>query len=90
MFQYICHRAGIPCLYVSGIREPARSSGRHAWNEVYVEGKWQFYDGSMNDSRNSLTLIETANTASTGYTFTNNNAELITYQKEVYIPGSTL
>ena len=90
MFQYMCYRAGIPCLYVSGIRVPASYSGRHAWNEVYVDGKWLFYDGTFSKSHRSISLSEAAETANAGFVYSINYPEQIIYRKELFIPGSTL
>ena len=43
-FQYLMHRAGVPCVVVFGstVSEEAASDGAfdHAWNKVFVNGKW--------------------------------------------------
>jgi hypothetical protein len=88
-FQYMCYRSGIPCIYVPGERSPANSTGQHAWNEVYYDGAWHFYDGTLSDSRGKLILGDSAESANTGYTYRADNLELILYYKEVYVPGST-
>ena len=83
IFQYICYRAGIPCLFVTGIAD----GNRHAWNAVFVGGEWQFYDGNLSDIRQTIALGEMAKA---GHIYTVSNPELVLYQKEVYVPGSTL
>jgi transglutaminase-like putative cysteine protease len=88
--RYMCYRAGLPCLYVSGERTPARQTGLHAWNEVYVDGKWQFYDGTISDSRGRIVLAETADAAGTGYTYIYPKSNSTMFYKEIYAPGSTL
>ena len=43
-FQYLMHRAGVPCVAVFGstVSEEAASEEQfnHAWNKVFVNGKW--------------------------------------------------
>jgi len=89
-FQYMCYRAQIPCLFMTGIRQPAISTGRHAWNEIYLDDMWQFYDGTMSDSRKTIILSKTSETANTGYKYADNNPKATMYYKEVYVPGSTM
>ncbi len=45
LFYEMCARAGIPCRNVSG----AAGSGSHKWNQVYVDGKWQYVDCTWDD-----------------------------------------
>jgi len=89
-FQYMCYRAGLPCDFIVGDRLPAKSTGRHGWNEVYFDGRWHFYDGTLSDSRNRLILADTAESATTGYTYTDDTPRSTMYRKEVYAPGSTM
>ncbi|MCR4829811.1 MAG: hypothetical protein K5883_00010 [Pseudobutyrivibrio sp.] len=45
-FQIICQRTGIPCYYITG-----ESRGRsHAWNIVFVDGKYYNVDLTWDDS----------------------------------------
>ncbi|MDE6455846.1 MAG: S-layer homology domain-containing protein, partial [Dysosmobacter sp.] len=46
LFQEMCLRAGIPCEFVSGF---AGGDGPHAWNRVYVDGKWLHVDCTWDD-----------------------------------------
>ena len=43
-FQYLMHRAGVPCVVVFGSTESAEAASNgdfnHAWNKVFVNGKW--------------------------------------------------
>jgi len=90
MAQYMCHRAGIPCLYIAGTRSPVVTTGLHAWNEVYFDGSWHFYDATMSASLRRIILSDTSVTANTGYTYTDDSPQLTMYYKEVFVPGSTL
>jgi len=89
-FQYMCYRAGLSCDFVNGCRSPAISTGLHSWNEVYFDGRWHFYDGTLSDSRGSIVLGDTATSVNTGYTYADDSPMSTMYRKEVYKPGSTL
>lgn len=43
-FLHLCRRASIPCVY-----EEDAFHLRHAWNSVYVNGKWLFVDTTWDD-----------------------------------------
>lgn len=46
-FLMLCQRVGVPCLYVSGslLTDPENDVwGSHAWNYVFLEGKWYLVD----------------------------------------------
>ena len=89
-FQYMCYRAGLPCDFLIGNRSPANTTGRHGWNEVFFDGRWHFYDGTLSDSRNRIIIGDTAESANTGYTYTDDNPKSTRYYKEICVPGSTL
>ncbi len=44
LFQEMCLRAGIPCEFVAG-----SAGGPHAWNRVYLDGKWSYVDCTWDD-----------------------------------------
>ncbi|MCL1835658.1 MAG: hypothetical protein FWG48_05800, partial [Oscillospiraceae bacterium] len=90
MAQYICHYIGLPCLYLRGEQLPVVTTGRHAWNEVYFDGRWHFYDATMSASRGRIILSDTSVTANTGYTYTEDFPTSTMYYKELFVPGSTL
>ena len=46
----MCWAAGIPAVYVSGEIPNGASKILHAWNAVYVNGRWAFIDNTWNDS----------------------------------------
>ncbi|SEK68827.1 Transglutaminase-like superfamily protein [Butyrivibrio sp. ob235] len=52
-FEYLLHRAGIPCGYVTGAAHSIPSSeydtDTHAWNAVQISGKWYEVDSTWND-----------------------------------------
>jgi hypothetical protein len=39
---YLCNLAEIPCVGVDG--SVSFSTDTHIWNEVYIDGKWEFFD----------------------------------------------
>lgn len=77
-FQFLCDRAGIPCLNVS--------SHGHAWNMVYVDGQWLHVDVSLNTqtkSRASLLLSPDSRGEADAY------PEITQFAQELLVPGST-
>jgi hypothetical protein len=50
--RYMCYRVGLPCLYIGGNVKGNVNPGEHAWNEIYIDGKWQHYDGTFSDGSN--------------------------------------
>ena len=49
-FMAVSLRAvGVPCKHVYG--KNLRTGNQHAWNEVYLDGKWQIIDATMAQSR---------------------------------------
>jgi len=74
-FQYLCDKAGIPVMSVSGV---AVTGIRHSWNLVYADGVW-------------FTVDVTADIVLTNaYTFAvDENPRLTAFIKEVLVPGST-
>lgn len=53
LFQEMCLRAGIPCEFISGYA----GEGLHAWNRVYVDGKWLHVDCTWNDPISNKPII---------------------------------
>jgi len=75
-FVYLCQRAGIPCISVK--------DDVHAWNEVYIGGKWYIADISYYDvSRNVAILLQET------YVRTDINPQKSNFAKELLVPGST-
>ena len=75
-FIYLCSRVDIPCLNIDD-RE-------HAWNEVYVDGKWYTADISYYDvARTDEMLLRTT------YQRTDPNKAKTNFVKELLVPGST-
>lgn len=75
-FIYLCSRVDIPCLNIDD-RE-------HAWNEVYVDGKWYTADISYYDvARTDEMLLRTT------YQRTDPNKAKTNFAKELLVPGST-
>ena len=53
VFQYLMIRADVPCVVVSGsTRRTSAEQGKidHAWNKVFVDGKWLNVDVCWNDT----------------------------------------
>ena len=44
IFHYMCLLSNIPCRMVYGY-----AGGSHAWNQVYIDGKWQYVDCTWDD-----------------------------------------
>ena len=75
-FVYLCQRAGIPCISIK--------DDVHAWNEVYVDGKWYVADISYYDvSRNDEILFQET------YVRTDIVLQKTNFAKELLVPGST-
>ena len=64
-FQYICHRMGYFCTYVTG---SIRSGGDHAWNIVRIDGNYYHVDVTWGDP-----VFATSQEEGTGLTVTNYN-----------------
>lgn len=74
-FVYLCQRADIPCIIVK--------DDVHAWNEVYVDGKWYIADISYYDvSRNDEILFQET------YVRTDIDSQKTNFAKELLVPGS--
>lgn len=52
-FKALADLAGIKAIYVSGTDNV--SGGGHAWNKVFIDGKWQVVDVTWNDAPNATT-----------------------------------
>lgn len=76
-FQFLCDRAGIPCIKIS--------SEDHTWNAVYVDGQWLHVDVSLNTQTTSRTAMLLTGTSRK----TDANPELTLFAKELLVPGST-
>lgn len=85
-FQFLCDRAGIPCLLVH--------SETHQWNKVYVGGKWWDVDVTSNDvgdetyHREYATIL-CAPSDMQGKNYINEAPEVTAFAMELLIPGST-
>ena len=45
LFLEMCMRAGIPCVMQTGVG----NGGSHAWNKVYIDGRWYYVDCTWDD-----------------------------------------
>ncbi len=75
-FVYLCQRAEIPCISVV--------DDIHAWNEVYVDGKWYTTDISYYDVARTDEYLFPKN-----YPRTDINKQKTNFTKELLVPGST-
>lgn len=76
--QYLCDRAGIPCLNVS--------SHGHAWNTVYADGRWLHVDVSLNtQTRGRAALLLSPDSRGE----VNAYPEITRFAQELLVPGST-
>lgn len=53
LFQAICARLSIPCCMISGVG----NGDSHAWNMVYVDGKWLYMDCTFDDPISSKPIL---------------------------------
>ena len=75
-FVYLCQRAEIPCISVI--------DDVHAWNEVYVDGRWHIADISYYDVARTDKYIFLTN-----YPRTDINKQKTNFAKELLVPMST-
>lgn len=75
-FVYLCQRAEIPCISVV--------DDIHAWNEVYVDGKWYTTDISYYDVARTDKALFPAR-----YSRTDPNTAKTKFAKELLVPMST-
>ncbi len=75
-FTALCNLEGIPCVSVTGAQTKNPSGVGHAWNKVYLEGKWYIVDATsggtiINESFEALSYqwyLLSEQTYSTEYT----------------------
>lgn len=59
-FVILARIEGIPALYVTNdMEETPSDSGAHAWNKVYIDGKWYVLDSTHGNAEDSTSNIET-------------------------------
>lgn len=75
-FIYLCQRADIPCVTIK--------DATHAWNEVYIDGRWQIIDISYYDVARTDESLYTDS-----YPRIDTNKEKTEFAKELLVPGST-
>lgn len=75
-FIYLCQRADISCVTIK--------DATHAWNEVYIDGKWQIIDVSYYDVARTDESLFTTN-----YPRIDTTKEKTEFAKELLVPGST-
>lgn len=57
LFQEMCLRAGILCEFIEGVAVGA-GVGPHAWNRVYLDGKWYHVDCTWDDPISSKPILQ--------------------------------
>ena len=64
----MCRAAGVPCRMVVGLvyAVPLGGFGPHAWNEVYVNGRWVAIDAAFNQSVVDATHLKLATSSLDG------------------------
>ena len=75
-FIYLCQRADIPCVTIK--------DATHAWNEAYIDGRWQIIDVSYYDVARTDESLFTTN-----YPRIDTTKEKTEFAKELLVPGST-
>lgn len=75
-FIYLCQRADIPCVTIK--------DATHAWNEAYIDGRWQIIDVSYYDvARTDESLFTDS------YPRIDTTKEKTEFARELLVPGST-
>lgn len=75
-FIYLCQRADIPCVTIK--------DATHAWNEIFIDGRWQIIDVSYYDvARTDESLFTNS------YPRIDTTKEKTEFAKELLVPGST-
>lgn len=54
--QYLCQRAGIPVIYVTGTASYSEPPVDHAWNMVQIGGQWYHVDPTNDDPPTGATI----------------------------------
>lgn len=85
-FQFLCDRAGIPCLLVN--------SDIHQWNKVYVDGAWWDVDVTGFDTGDDTQLRDIFPILSSpedmqGATYVDCEPSVTAFAQELLVPGST-
>ena len=75
-FVYLCQRADIPCISIT--------DATHAWNEVYIDGRWHVTDIGYYDVARTDEMLLPEN-----YPRTNPNIAKTKFAKELLVPMST-
>lgn len=57
LFREMCIRSGIPCVSVTGDAMMNGYLTGHAWNRVYIDGKWSIVDATFDDPVNNTPLL---------------------------------
>ena len=72
-YTLMCQMEGINCVRVTGSVSSGSTSGGHAWNRVYLDGKWYILDttwgGASNASKKSLLNEECPTGESVNYSY---------------------
>ncbi len=56
-YSLMCNMEGIPCVRVVGTAgESMNDAGGHAWNKVFVDGKWYIADCTWGDAQSFITI----------------------------------
>lgn len=75
-FIYLCQRVDIPCVTIK--------DATHAWNEAFIDGRWQIIDVSYYDVARTDESLFTTN-----YPRIDATKEKTEFAKELLVPGST-
>ncbi|MBQ6945051.1 MAG: transglutaminase domain-containing protein [Ruminococcus sp.] len=75
-FIYLCQRADIPCVTIK--------DATHAWNEIFIDGRWQIIDVSYYDVARTDESLFTTN-----YPRIDTTKDKTEFAKELLVPGNT-
>lgn len=77
-FSFLCDAAAIPCITIA--------SNNHAWNEVYVDGRWLVVDVTFDDVGTGRDFY----LLSTNSAYADETPQMTRFAKELLVPGSTI
>jgi hypothetical protein len=85
---YLCNLAELPCVNIEGnvSFSKTQSNPDHEWNEVYIDGKWEFYDPTNSDTKIDFCFGEKWREKEKA---TDTSPNLTLKSKEKKVPGST-
>jgi hypothetical protein len=88
---YLCNLAEIPCVCIEGNTNASKTWDKptHEWNEVYIDGKWEYFDATFSDSDGKQDHFIYGSAEREKRNATDASAKSTLKTKEKKVPGST-